>query len=207
MASRKIYGQALTTGKPNDQETGGFLKIRTIAMMRFATLFFPVVWLVFGASAAAPADSVKEGDPAPGFELIDQNGDMHSLEDYRDKWVILYFYPKDDTPGCTTEACEFRDNIFEFRKLGCQVLGISFDDQASHKEFSEKYSLPFPLLADTDGTTANAYGVKSRMFGITVAKRQSFLIDPRGYVAKHYENVDPDTHSEQVLADLRALQE
>ena len=135
---------------------------------------------------------------------MDQNGDIHSLEDYRDKWVILYFYPKDDTPGCTTEACEFRDSIFKFRDLGCQVR---LDDQASHKEFAEKYSLPFPLLADTEGTTAGAYGVRSRMFGMKMAKRQSFLINPEGDVARHYEKVDPDTHSDQVLADLKALQE
>ncbi len=176
-------------------------------MPRFAASFLPIICLLLGASLLARAESVNEGDPAPGFELMDQNGDVHSLEDYRDKWVILYFYPKDDTPGCTTEACEFRDSIFKFRDLGCQVLGVSLDDQASHKEFAEKYSLPFPLLADTEGTTASAYGVKSRMFGMKMAKRQSFLINPEGYVARHYEKVDPDTHSEQVLTDLKALQE
>jgi peroxiredoxin Q/BCP len=101
------------------------------------------------------------GDPAPDFELKDQSGQLHSIEDYRGKWVALYFYPKDDTPGCTTEACEFRDNIFAFKNLNCQILGVSLDDVDSHKEFAEKYSLPFPLLADTAGTTADAYGVKS----------------------------------------------
>lgn len=176
-------------------------------MRLLTTLSLPFVCLFFGISCAANADSITEGDPAPGFELIDQNGDLHSLEDYRDQWVILYFYPKDDTPGCTTEACEFRDSIFKYRKLGCQVLGISLDDQASHREFAEKYSLPFPILADTEGTTADAYGVKSKMFGMTMAKRQSFLINPDGYVARHYQNVDPDDHSEQVLADLVLLQE
>lgn len=159
------------------------------------------------AAPAAAADQPGAGDPAPGFELIDQNGDIHSLEDYRDQWVVLYFYPKDDTPGCTTEACEFRDNIFAFDQLGCQILGVSLDDNASHKQFAEKYSLPFPLLADTRGSTSDAYGVKARMFGMTVAKRQTFLIDPEGNIAKHYEDVDPDDHSRQVLADLRALQE
>ena len=176
-------------------------------MYRPAKLFLPLICLLLGSSFVAQADSINNGDPAPGFELVDQNGDLHSLEDYRDKWVILYFYPKDDTPGCTTEACEFRDSIFKFRELGCQVLGISLDDQASHKEFADKYGLPFPLLADTEGTTATAYGVKSKMFGMTMAKRQSFLIDPDGYVAKHYANVDPDDHSDNVLADLAALQE
>ncbi len=151
------------------------------------------------------AEEVKEGDPAPGFELRDQDGQLHSLEDYRDKWVAVYFYPKDDTPGCTTEACEFRDDIFAFKELDCQILGVSLDDEVSHKAFADKYSLPFPLLADIDGTTSEAYGVKAKMFGMTVAKRQTFLIDPSGRVAKHYTKVDPDTHSKQVLADLRDL--
>lgn len=151
------------------------------------------------------AEEVKEGDPAPGFELRDQNGQLHSLEDYRDKWVAVYFYPKDGTPGCTTEACKFRDNIFAFKELDCQILGVSLDDEVTHKAFADKYSLPFPILADIEGTTSEAYGVKSRMFGMTVAKRQTFLIDPNGRVAKHYAKVDPDTHSQQVLADLKEL--
>ena len=163
-----------------------------------------IISLTFAASLSAEQPEV--GNPAPGFELRDQNGEIHSLEDYRDRWVTLYFYPKDDTPGCTTEACEFRDNIFEFKDLNCQVLGVSLDDTDSHAEFAEKYSLPFPLLADTEGQTSSAYGVKTKMFGLTVAKRQTFLIDPDGNVAVHYEEVDPDTHSEQVLTDLRRLQ-
>ena len=170
---------------------------------------------VFAGFAIAPcllaganvllAEEIKEGDPAPGFELRDQGGQLHSLEDYRDKWVAVYFYPKDDTPGCTTEACEFRDDIFAFKELDCQILGVSLDDEVSHKAFADKFSLPFPLLADTDGTTSEAYGVKAKMFGMTVAKRQTFLIDPSGNVAKHYAKVDPDTHSKQVLADLKEL--
>ncbi len=159
--------------------------------------------LLLGTSALA--EQVQIGDPAPDFELQDQSGQLHSIEDYRGKWVALYFYPKDDTPGCTTEACEFRDNIFAFKNLNCQILGVSLDDVDSHKEFAEKYSLPFPLLADSAGTTADSYGVKSKYMGMSVAKRQTFLIDPDGNVAKHYEKVDPDTHSQQVLADLKAL--
>lgn len=173
-----------------------------------STVVLPAVVAFFLLAAMeAWAGPIGEGDPAPGFELADQSGDIHSLEDYRDQWVVLYFYPKDDTPGCTTEACEFRDNIFAFEELNCQILGVSLDDESSHKKFSDKYNLPFPLLADTSGDTANAYGVKSRMFGITIAKRQTFLIDPEGNVAKHYENVDPDSHSEIVLGDLQTLQE
>lgn len=154
----------------------------------------------------ARSDQVGIGEPAPDFELKDQDGQLHSIEDYRGKWVTLYFYPKDGTPGCTTEACEFRDNIFAFDRMDCQILGVSLDDQESHKEFAEKHGLPFPLLADTKGTTAGAYGVKTRLMGLTLAKRQTFLIDPQGNVAKHYADVDPDTHSKQVLADLEILQ-
>ena len=137
--------------------------------------------------------------------MPDQTGQLHSLEDYRDQWVVLYFYPKDDTPGCTTEACEFRDDIFEFRELNAQILGVSFDDVESHFKFAEHHELPFPLLADTEGKAADAYGVRTRMLGMTVAKRQTFLIDPAGHIARHYETVKPATHSAEVLQDLRAL--
>ena len=154
---------------------------------------------------AAAADELPVGAPAPEFELSDQTGQLHSLEDYRDQWVVLYFYPKDDTPGCTTEACEFRDNIFAFREINAQILGVSFDDVDSHREFAEQHSLPFPLLADTDGKAAAAYGVRTRMLGMTVAKRQTFLIDPAGKVAKHYVSVQPATHAAEVLADLKTL--
>jgi len=172
-------------------------------MMRFISILSAAALLLMGTSSLA--EQVQMGDPAPDFELKDQGGQLHSIEDYRGKWVALYFYPKDDTPGCTTEACEFRDNIFAFKHLNCQILGISLDDVDSHKEFAEKYSLPFPLLADSAGTTADAYGVKSKYMGMSVAKRQTFLIDPEGNIAKHYEKVDPDSHSQEVLADLKAL--
>ncbi len=172
-------------------------------MKHFISIMSAAALLISGASVLA--EQVQMGDPAPDFELTDQSGQLHSIEDYRGKWVALYFYPKDDTPGCTTEACEFRDNIFAFKNLNCQILGVSLDDVDSHKEFAEKYRLPFPLLADTTGSTADAYGVKSKYMGMSVAKRQTFLIDPDGNVAKHYEKVDPDTHSQQVLADLEAL--
>lgn len=153
----------------------------------------------------AVAADFSVGDPAPAFELKDQSGEPHTLQDYRGKWLVLYFYPKDDTPGCTTEACEFRDNIFAFRKLNSQIIGISLDDESSHQEFAEKYSLPFPLLADVDGTAASAYGVLRNMVAFKVAKRETFLIDPEGRIAKHYEDVNPDSHSQEVLADLERL--
>ena len=160
----------------------------------------------FGFSSLGIAnDSVSVGAAAPEFELPDQEGQLHSLEDYRDQWVVLYFYPKDETPGCTTEACEFRDNIFAFRDLNAQILGVSLDDVESHKAFAENHGLPFPLLADVDGTAATAYGVKTRLLGMEVAKRQTFIIAPDGTIAKHYEKVDPSAHSKQVLADLETL--
>lgn len=174
-------------------------------MKRFVTIM-SAVSLLFFVNWTALAEQVSTGDVAPDFELVDQDGQLHSIEDYRGEWVALYFYPKDDTPGCTTEACEFRDNIFAFRNLDCQILGVSLDDAESHKDFSEKHGLPFPLLADTEGTTADAYGVKTSFMGMKVAKRQTFLIDPEGNIAKHYTNVDPDSHSAELLADLEALQ-
>jgi peroxiredoxin Q/BCP len=171
-------------------------------MTRLTLLTLPLLALALNALASGqPA----VGDAAPEFELFDQNEQLHSLEDYRDQWVVLYFYPKDQTPGCTTEACEFRDNVFAFKKLNAQILGVSLDDVESHKQFAEKHGLPFPLLADVEGKAADAYGVKTRMFGMTVAKRQTFIIGPDGTIAKHYASVKPSTHSKEVLEDLEAL--
>ena len=156
--------------------------------------------------AAVAADKPVVGSQAPEFELPDQDGRLHSLEDYRDQWIVLYFYSKDESPACTAEACEFRDEVFAFRALNAQILGVSLDDVESHKQFAENHGLPFPLLADTAGRTADLYGVKTRMAGMTVAKRQTFLIDPEGVIAKHYDNVAPATHTAEVLADLRQLE-
>jgi len=171
-------------------------------MKRFLLILLSFVIPGYSISAS---DQVAVGDTAPEFELSDQNGQLHSLEDYRDQWVVLYFYPKDETPGCTTEACEFRDNIFAFREINAQILGVSLDDVESHQKFAENHGLPFPLLADTEGKAAEAYGVKTKMFGMTVAKRQTFLVGPDGTIAKHYEKVKPAEHSQQVLADLKEL--
>lgn len=156
---------------------------------------------VITLAVAAP----KEGESAPGFRLQDQNNQWHSLEDYAGRWVVLYFYPKADTPGCTTEACEFRDNIFAFDEIGAAVVGVSLDDVASQKEFSEKYHLPFPLLSDAKQEVASQYGVLTNFRDMAVASRQTFLIDPDGRIAKHYQQVDPQTHTLEVLADLKAI--
>ncbi len=160
--------------------------------------------LLSAASFAAEPPAV--GTDAPAFRLQDQTGKWHALSDYKGKWVVLYFYPKDNTPGCTTQACEFRDNIFAYRELGAVILGVSVDDVASHKSFAEEHSLPFPILADSEKKTATAYGTLTKYVGIAeLARRDTFIIDPQGRVAKHYVKVDPKGHSEMVLADLRQL--
>jgi peroxiredoxin Q/BCP len=159
--------------------------------------------LVFAPSLAAAAPEV--GQSAPDFRLQDQNGKWHTLADHKGRWVVLYFYPKDDTPGCTKQACTFRDDIFKFRAEGADVLGVSVDDVKSHAEFAEKYSLPFPLLADADKTVAKTYDVLTTFGPLEVAKRDTFLIDPEGKVAKHYPGVKPAENSAQVLADIQAL--
>ena len=146
------------------------------------------------------------GDSAPSFKLQDQNGDWHTLGDYKGKYVVLFFYPKDGTPGCTTEACNFRDNIFAFDDLNTQILGISLDDVDSHKEFSEKYSLPYPILADVEKESAVDYGVLGKFMMMTITKRESFIINPDGLIVKHYKNVDPDKHTDEVIEELKSLQ-
>jgi peroxiredoxin Q/BCP len=157
-------------------------------------------------SADQPAPPAV-GTQAPAFHLQDQAGTWHALSEYRGKWLVLYFYPKDDTPGCTTQACEFRDNIFAFDKLGAVILGISVDDVASHKQFAAEHSLPFTLLADSTKQTAKSYGVLRSALGfMEIAARETFIIDRQGRVAKHYPAVDPKGHSQAVLADLKALQ-
>jgi peroxiredoxin Q/BCP len=145
--------------------------------------------------------------PAPNFSLPDQDGEIHKLSDYTGKWVLLYFYPKDDTPGCTKEACSLRDNFPHFQNSELTVLGISKDSITSHKKFAEKYTLPFPLLADEQKEVIQAYDVwqeKSMMgkkyMGIV---RTSFLIDQEGKIAKIYEKVKPEVHVKEVLSDIQ----
>jgi len=161
--------------------------------------------LAAGSLAVQASDPPAVGSVAPAFKLQDQNGDWHDLQDYRGTWLAVYFYPKDDTPGCTTEACNFRDNIYAFKAIGATVVGISIDTVESHKDFAEKYKLPFILLADDEGATAEAYGVIRDWKLIKIAARQSFLVNPQGVIVKHYEDVDPDTHTQQVLSDLEKL--
>ena len=176
--------------------------VLTVAAMFAALLAAAAATLV---SPNAQAGNAQVGAEAPSFDLPDQNGKRHKLADYAGRWVALYFYPKDDTPGCTKEACDFRDNVFAFRKIGAEIIGVSTDDVSSHKAFAEKYGLPFPLLADRDGRLSRAYGVYATKGVMKYAKRQSFLIDPEGHIVRHYQKVDPESHSKEVLADLREL--
>ncbi len=149
---------------------------------------------------------IKIGDKAPAFSLPDQAGNMHALKDYKGKWVLLYFYPKDDTPGCTTEACTIRDTYSSFEDSDTVVLGVSKDSVESHTKFAKKYKLPFPVLSDESKEVMNAYGVwgKKKFLGREYmgVKRMSFLIDPKGIIAKIYETVKPPKHAGEVLSDV-----
>jgi peroxiredoxin Q/BCP len=149
---------------------------------------------------------VEEGKPAPDFELTSDSGEQVKLSDFRGKPVVLYFYPKDDTPGCTVQACGIRDNYGAFEERGAVVLGVSPDEQSAHAEFKQKYGLPFTLLADPDHKVADDYGVwgEKNAFGKTYmgVERSTFLIDPDGNVAKVMRKVKPDTHADDVLAAL-----
>lgn len=216
---------------------------------RILIAFAALALVALAVSAAAPNIAPAEGNApkptvgqvAPVFALVDQNGKKHQLSDYKGKWVVVYFYPKDQTPGCTTQACNFTENVFAFRKANAQILGISEDDEASHKDFEKalsgaasdklnatskaaiaklseeakkdiaEHGLPFPLLSDATHDTAKKYGVLSEIKtpngSMFIASRDTFLVDPSGKVAKHYD-VTPDKlegHSAEVLADIAAL--
>ncbi len=149
------------------------------------------------------------GSKAPAFSLQDQSGTTHTLAGQKGKWVLLYFYPKDDTPGCTTEACTIRDFWGDFEKIDARVFGISTDPVKSHAKFADKFKLPFPILADEEKKMVEAYGVwgKKKFMGREYlgTNRVSFLIGPDGKVAKVYETVKPAAHAVEVLADLKEL--
>lgn len=146
---------------------------------------------------------------APDFNLPDQDGVYHKLSDYKGKWIVLYFYPKDDTPGCTKEACGFRDDLGQLEKFGVVVLGVSKDSPKSHQKFKEKYHLNFSLLSDETKEVTQAYGAwgeknfMGRKFSGTL--RKTYLIDPQGEAKKIYEKVDPLIHAGQILTDLKSL--
>lgn len=142
------------------------------------------------------------GQSAPSLSAVDQHGQAHSLADYRGKPTVVYFYPKDATPGCTEEACAFRDIWDDYEEAGVSVLGVSTDDQKSKAAFAQKHALPFPILADPNGKWTDAFGVPTTL---GMASRVTFLLDREGNVAKVYPDVDPGVHASEVLADAASL--
>lgn len=175
------------------------MKLFLIVAMLFA---LASVW---GARAARAGELPQVGQPAPGFQLPDQNGKVHTLQDFSGKWLVLYFYPKDDTPGCTQEACSFRDDLNQLTEMGAAVVGISVDDSDSHAEFAKKYHLLFPLLADKSGAVADSYGALLNLGILKVARRFTFLIDPQGKINKVYLSVETSRHSKDIIADMKVL--
>jgi peroxiredoxin Q/BCP len=162
------------------------------------------------ATPAGHTDLIDPGSPAPDFHLPDQSGKVHALPDYRGKWIVLYFYPRDNTPGCTREACQFRDSAARFPPHGAVVLGVSPDSEASHQKFAAKYDLPFPLLVDHDAKLCQAYGVwqQKSMYGrlFPGVVRTTYLIDPQGRVAHRWDKVSVTGHDEAVLEKLAESQ-
>ncbi|TDR18491.1 DUF4920 domain-containing protein [Marinicella litoralis] len=147
-----------------------------------------------------------QGQPAPTFNLADQSGKLHQLADYQGQYLVVYFYPKNDTSGCTIEAKAFRDNYALLKEMNADVLGVSLDDADSHRAFIDKYDLPFNLLVDADKQMSRDYGVDGGMAFFSYAKRQTFIINPEGQIAVHFEEVNPSTHAEQVITAIKKLQ-
>lgn len=159
--------------------------------------------LLFTSLAAAEGEWV--GQPVPAFRLQDQNDQWHAPQDYRGRWLVVYFYPKDGTPGCTEEAKNFRDSFPVFQKRNIALLGVSLDDVDSHKAFAAKHKLPFPILADGNHAVAKSFKVLRGFGPIAYARRETFLIDPKGTIVYHYASVDTGSHAEQVLKDIANL--
>lgn len=151
---------------------------------------------------------ITKGEKAPEFELMDSEGNLHRLSDYKGQTIVVYFYPKDDTPGCTKEACSFRDTYADFRKAGVEIIGISPDTVNSHAKFTGKYDLPFILLSDPDHEVCEAYGVwgLKKSFGREYegVYRTTFIIGPEGEIKRVFENVRPSDHSQEVLETLKS---
>lgn len=152
---------------------------------------------------------LQSGAKAPDFNTADQDGNKVALKDYRGKKVVLYFYPKDNTPGCTKEACAFRDQFSEFKKKGVEILGVSVDSEKSHRSFADKFKLPFTLLADTEKKIVNAYGVwgEKSMYGRKYmgTNRVTYLINEAGRIAAVFPKVKPEEHAQEILAQIKML--
>lgn len=170
-------------------------KLLLIVLALGALAFFALRW---GARGVLP----EIGSAAPDFDLPDSANQRHTLADYRGRWLVLYFYPKDATPICTAEVCNLRDGYGEFQARNVALLGVSLDDADSHTEFAQRHDLPFPLLTDTNAAVARAYGSLSDFGLFRFAKRHTFLIDPSGRVAKVYQKIDAEQHAQEILHDL-----
>jgi peroxiredoxin Q/BCP len=168
-------------------------------MMRH--FFIVMFWLLTGTAYA----DIAIGQQAPAFSLTDQSGKQRSSGEFRGKWLVLYFYPKAGTPGCTEEACSFRDDIVVLRALGAEVVGVSTDSVDAIQAFGKQHDLPFTLLADVDGKVAGDYDALVNLKVAKFAKRYTYLVDPAGKVVKFYKDVDTKTYAKTIAADLRAL--
>ena len=178
---------------------------------RYAVMALLILGAIFGVVAVRSARAADEtmpvvGQPAPSFTLPSQDGKPVSLDQYKGKWVVLYFYPKDMTSGCTMEAHKFQEDLPKYEKDNAVVLGVSVDSASSHKTFCTKEGLSFKLLSDQEKTTVSKYGSLANYMGMKVAKRNTFLIDPQGKVAKVWTSVDPSGHSAEVLATLSDME-
>jgi len=162
--------------------------------------------LLWRVSAFSKRRQLGIGEPAPDFALPDQEGKTRSLAEFRGKWLVLYFYPRDDTPGCTRQACAFRDDWSRLAALGAQIVGVSVDDIESHLDFAKEHRLPFPLLADAGGAVAARYGSLRDLGLIKFARRNTFLIDPQGRIAQDYLSANASRNSQEVIEDLQRLQ-
>lgn len=164
-----------------------------------------IALLLWRINAVISGKLPKAGEVAPGFVLPDQDGKARTLDEFRDKWLVLYFYPRDDTPGCVEQAMRFRNTMRDLEALGAAVCGVSVNSSQSHAAFARKYSLPFALLADRDGQVAARYG-SLRNFGVLrFAKRNTFLVDPQGKVAKIYVGVNAARNAQEVSDDLKSI--
>lgn len=171
-------------------------------------LFYTAILLIAAVgyrSYAHAASALTPGSAAPDFSMKDIKGNTHTLADYRGKYLVLYFYPKNDTPGCTKEACHFRDDLAQLEKLGANVVGVSVDSMESNGKFAEKYHLPFTLLADTDSKVAARYEALTDLWLFKIAKRHTYLIDPEGKFRKIYTSVNVSNHSQQIIDDLKSM--
>jgi peroxiredoxin Q/BCP len=162
------------------------------------------LWMILWAAGFLAAAEV--GQPAPDFTLPSQDGSPVSLHDFRGKWVVLYFYPKDGTPGCTIEAHNFQRDLAQYERNHATIVGVSVDSTGSHKEFCAKQGLTFKLLADSEKKVSQQYGSLRNLVVLKIAARNTFLVDPEGKIAKVWTGVDPGHHSAEVLAALAGLQ-